>query len=112
RAAPLECPTCARMNAADARFCAGCGYRFGGEDPAGGESEGGADPLIGRILADRYRIEELLGRGGMGVVYRVEHVRMGKLMAMKLLSGALARDKEVVKRFKREAEAVSRLDHP
>jgi tRNA A-37 threonylcarbamoyl transferase component Bud32 len=48
----------------------------------------------------------------MGVVYRVEHVRIAKLMAMKLLHGALARDKDVVKRFKREAEAVSKLDHP
>ena len=71
-----------------------------------------ADPLLGQVIAERYRIEELIGRGGMGVVYRVEHVRIGKVMAMKLLHGALARDKHVVKRFKREAEAVSRLDHP
>ncbi|HJL17669.1 MAG TPA: protein kinase [Sandaracinaceae bacterium LLY-WYZ-13_1] len=104
----LECPECGRANPGDARFCAGCGERFGDGD----EHDGGADPLLGRVIADRYRIEELLGRGGMGVVYRVEHARIGKLMAMKLLHGALARDRDVVKRFKREAEAVSRLDHP
>jgi tRNA A-37 threonylcarbamoyl transferase component Bud32 len=110
--AELECPSCGRMNPPDAHFCAGCGFRFGGDDLLSGDTDGGADPLLGRLIAERYRIEELLGRGGMGVVYRVEHVRINKLMAMKLLHGALARDKDVVKRFKREAEAVSKLDHP
>jgi len=110
--AQLECASCGRMNPADARFCAGCGLRFGAAVEISDEHDGGADPLLGRTIAERYRIEELLGRGGMGVVYRVEHVRIGKLMAMKLLHGALARDKDLVKRFKREAEAVSKLDHP
>jgi serine/threonine protein kinase len=109
----LVCPDCGRKNPADARFCAACGFRFGAEDDLDdSDHDGGADPLLGRLIADRYRIEHLLGRGGMGVVYRVEHVRIAKLMAMKLLHGALARDKDVVKRFKREAEAVSKLDHP
>ncbi len=67
------------------------------------------DPLIGRVVADRYRIVGHLGRGGMGVVYKVEHLRIGKLMAMTLLSGELSRNKEVVRRFKREALAASRL---
>ncbi|MBX3274050.1 MAG: serine/threonine protein kinase [Sandaracinaceae bacterium] len=106
---PLVCILCDRQNPPDSRFCAGCGHRFGAD---AFDDEGGADPLLGRVIADRYRMEELLGRGGMGVVYRVEHVNIGKLMAMKLLHGALARDKETVKRFKREAELVSRLDHP
>ncbi|MEC7522523.1 MAG: protein kinase [Myxococcota bacterium] len=112
RVTQLECPVCGRGNPVDARFCAGCGHRFAADGAAESHDDGGADPLLGRIIAERYRIEELLGRGGMGVVYRVEHVRINKLMAMKLLHGALARDREVVKRFKREAEAVSRLDHP
>jgi len=46
-----------------------------------------ADPLIGVVVAERYRIKEPIGRGGMGVVYRVEHARIGKLMALKLLTG-------------------------
>ncbi len=104
------CPSCGRPNSLDARFCAGCGHRFRGEET---ETEPGhvADPLIGRTIADRYRIDQMIGRGGMGVVYRVEHVRIGKMMAMKLLHGELARDKDVVKRFRREADAVSKLDH-
>ena len=47
----------------------------------------------------------------MGVVYKVEHVHIGKLMAMKLLHGELARDRDTQKRFRREAEAVSHLSH-
>jgi tRNA A-37 threonylcarbamoyl transferase component Bud32 len=71
-----------------------------------------ADPLIGVVVADRYRIKEPIGRGGMGVVYRVEHARIGKHMALKLLTGELTRDPQQVARFKREAQLVSRLSHP
>jgi eukaryotic-like serine/threonine-protein kinase len=71
-----------------------------------------ADPLIGVVVAERYRIKERIGRGGMGVVYRVEHARIGKLMALKLLTGELTRDPHQVARFKREAQLVSRLSHP
>jgi eukaryotic-like serine/threonine-protein kinase len=72
----------------------------------------GPDPLVGLTVADRYRILGPIGSGGMGVVYKVEHVRMGKLMAMKLLAGELSRDPALVKRFKREAQLASRLSHP
>ena len=68
-----------------------------------------ADPLIGKIIADRYRILEGIGRGGMGIVYKVEHTRIGKLLAMKLLTGELTQRPEVVRRFKQEAQTASRL---
>ena len=71
-----------------------------------------ADPLIGMIVADRYRIVEAIGRGGMGIVYKVEHTRIGKLLAMKLLTGELSRNPDVVRRFKREALTVSKLSSP
>lgn len=71
-----------------------------------------ADPLIGAVVADRYRIERLIGRGGMGVVYQVEHTKIGKVMALKLLTGELARRPDTVRRFKREALLVSKLSHP
>jgi len=71
-----------------------------------------ADPLIGMVIAERYRIVEAVGRGGMGVVYRVEHARIGKLMALKLLTGELSRDAQQVARFKREALLASKLSHP
>ena len=67
---------------------------------------------LGRVVDGRYRVLEVIGRGGMGVVYRVEHLRMGKVAAMKVLHRDLAEDVDVVNRFEREAAAVSRLHHP
>jgi eukaryotic-like serine/threonine-protein kinase len=81
----------------------------------GGESDDHApraDPLIGVVVAGRYRIVELLGRGGMGIVYKVEHTSIGKLLAMKLLTGELSRNSEVVRRFKQEALTASKLSSP
>ncbi len=106
----IACPACEKpVTESFARFCAACGYRF--RQSGLEEDRAEADPLVGRTVAERYRIEAVLGRGGMGVVYKVEHTRIGKLMAMKLLHGDLARDREVVQRFRREAESVSKLDH-
>ena len=67
---------------------------------------------LGKVVDGRYRVLEVIGRGGMGVVYRVEHLRMGKVAAMKVLHRDLADDPDVIHRFEREAAAVSRLHHP
>jgi serine/threonine-protein kinase len=67
---------------------------------------------LGKIVDGRYRVLEVIGRGGMGVVYRVEHLRMGKVAAMKVLHRDLAADPDVIARFEREAAAVSKLHHP
>jgi serine/threonine protein kinase len=74
--------------------------------------QGEADPLLGRIVAGEYRLLKLLGRGGMGAVYKVEHLPSGTLRAMKLLSGELAAHHEVVQRFRQEAWATQHLSHP
>jgi serine/threonine-protein kinase len=67
---------------------------------------------LGKVVDGRYRVLEVIGRGGMGVVYRVEHLRMGKIAAMKVLHRDLAADPDVVERFEREAAAISKLHHP
>jgi serine/threonine-protein kinase len=67
---------------------------------------------LGKVVDGRYKTVEVIGRGGMGVVYRVEHLRMGKVAAMKVLHRDLAGDPEVVHRFEREAALVSKLHHP
>ncbi|MDX6444968.1 MAG: eukaryotic-like serine/threonine-protein kinase [Blastocatellia bacterium] len=70
------------------------------------------DPLVGQTLAEKYLIEELIKRGGMGAVYRGKHVMMDKTVAIKVLRPALAGDDAVVARFSREAKAASRISHP
>jgi tRNA A-37 threonylcarbamoyl transferase component Bud32 len=70
------------------------------------------DPLVGRTIADRYRVLGTIGRGGMGAVYRVEHLMLKKELALKFLHPELGRLDEVMRRFEREAEAAARLDHP
>jgi eukaryotic-like serine/threonine-protein kinase len=67
---------------------------------------------LGKVVDGRYRVLEVIGRGGMGVVYRVEHLRMGKIAAMKVLHRDLASDPDVIGRFEREAAAISKLHHP
>ncbi|HEY1587365.1 MAG TPA: serine/threonine-protein kinase, partial [Polyangia bacterium] len=70
------------------------------------------ESLVGRLIADRFRVLAPLGRGGMGAVYRVEHVMLKKELALKFLHAELGRLEEVARRFEREAEAAARLDHP
>jgi serine/threonine-protein kinase len=76
------------------------------------EEETGPDPLLGTVIADRYRVDEKLGVGGMGAVYRAEHVLMKKPVAVKVLHREMTVVGEVVKRFEREAIAAGRIDHP
>ncbi len=69
-------------------------------------------PLLGQVIAERYRVTGTLGKGGMGLVYRAEHVLMHKSVAIKVLHRELGWLPEVVARFEREAIAAGRLDHP
>src|SRR3954471_8486521 len=59
-----------------------------------------------------YQIEALLGRGGMGQVYRARHVQMGRQVALKLISPALAANPTFQARFRQEARAIAALSHP
>lgn len=100
----VTCGSCNAQFSFGPNYCPSCGTPVMTAAPQ--------DPLVGITVADRYRIVSVLGRGGMGVVYRCEHTKMGKAMAIKLLHGDLARDRKVVERFRREAQAVSRLSSP
>ncbi|MCB9558299.1 MAG: protein kinase [Deltaproteobacteria bacterium] len=68
--------------------------------------------LSGRLLHDTYRIERLIGQGGMGAVYEAAHVRVRRRLAVKLLIGLAATDRQAIKRFQREAEVTGELGHP
>ena len=71
-----------------------------------------ADIAIGTVLDGRYRIDAILGSGGMGRVYRGEHTGIGRPVAIKVLHADLNRNREAAQRFQREALASGRLDHP
>jgi serine/threonine protein kinase/CheY-like chemotaxis protein len=70
-----------------------------------------ADPHVGRVVAG-YRIEERIGRGGMGVVYRAEHVNLQRQAAIKLIAPELAEAGGFRERFNREARVAAALHHP
>jgi serine/threonine protein kinase/cytochrome c-type biogenesis protein CcmH/NrfG len=77
--------------------------------PVAAPSGGG---MIGRTIANRFRIEKKLGEGGMGAVYKAEHVKMNRPCAIKILSDSALNDPEALPRFNREAQMSSRIDHP
>lgn len=68
--------------------------------------------LVGRTIAERYRVDALIGVGGMAVVFRAHHLGLGRDVAVKLLHPHMTENPEVSARFDREARSASRLDHP
>src|SRR4029079_380439 len=82
------------------------------------EGDGAADATpsqtlaIGEVVADKYRIERLLGAGGMSEVYAAVNIRTDRHVALKWILPALAASPEVLKRFRREALAAGRINHP
>ena len=71
-----------------------------------------ADPYIGRLLDGRYRVDDLVARGGMATVYRATDTRLDRTVAVKILSGTFANDPDFVARFSQEARASAALTHP
>ena len=87
-------------------------FQNGGSVTEAATETAAGESLVGTVLAGRYRIERLLGSGGMGSVYRAEHVLMRKACAVKVLHREMTQVKEVVARFEREAVAAARIEHP
>src|SRR6188474_2883851 len=82
------------------------------DEPTRPASEKRSDDLVGTVLGERYRLDELLGEGGMGRVFAAEHVLMKKKLAVKILHRELTSVPEVIARFEREAMAAANIDHP
>lgn len=84
------------------------------DDLAAARKSGAPDPLIGRVIADRFKITSLIARGGMGKVYRAEQAPLGRLCAIKVLNPNYNgdADPEFHRRFFREASITSKISHP
>ena len=104
-AVPNVCPKCRAEHAPELEVCP---IEWAPLDAAAPS----ADPLIGQLLADRYKILRTIGEGGMGRVYLAEHVRMGRLSAVKVMSPSLTPTADAIGRFNREAANASRINQP
>ncbi len=110
--APAARAPATRPNAALVPPASGLGSSAGGSARAAAPSIDGGRFLPGTLLLDRYRVIELLGRGGMGEVYRAEDLVLGQSVALKFLPRALSEDPERLARFYNEARMAREVSHP
>ncbi len=95
-----ECPTCGACFDSSVRTCP--------QD----NSELTLPLAVERTIDDRYRLDKLIGRGGMGAVYEAYDLRLNRKVAVKILSGQLFGNSGALRRFEREAQTSARLSHP
>jgi eukaryotic-like serine/threonine-protein kinase len=101
----VTCPSCTADTGTSAQFCPSCGTALP-------RVSGNGDPLVGKVVARKYSVEQCIGEGGMGRVYRARQLSLDKPVVLKVLHQELLSDARTVARFQREARAASRLNHP
>src|SRR5579872_7468822 len=132
-----NCSSCGTQVAEDARFCSACGAASNADEAAtldfatatsplparatgatSSRTPGSSDYLSegrflpGRLLAGRYRIIALLGKGGMGEVYRADDLTLGQPVALKFLPEETMKDEAALERFRNEVRIARRVSHP
>src|SRR6185436_317848 len=106
----MQCRDCDAALPPEARFCLSCGARVEPEAP-----NSTVDPLfetLKKAIGFQYRIERLLGRGGMGAVYLAHELALDRDVAIKVLPPEHAGASQLRERFRREARTAARLNHP
>jgi len=104
--ASITCAGCKHAYAENALFCPNCGT-----PKLRAQEASSTDPLVGKLLGERFQVQELIGQGGSGTIYRAEHVTLRRKVAIKVLHNELSRDDLAVERFRREATTVAEIDN-
>jgi TolB-like protein/Flp pilus assembly protein TadD len=112
----MKCPKCHLDNPDDSKFCKECGTNITSSDEVlPSITKTIATPIEeyprGSTFADRYKIIEQLGTGGMGAVYRVEDTKIGQDIALKLIKPEIASDKKTIERFRNELKTTRMISH-
>jgi len=105
----LQCPRCGRQFPDEVHVCPD---DFTPLQADATMSDLPLDPLIGRVFDSKYRLDQRLGGGGMGTVYRATHLLIERQVAVKVLSQRFVGDETAQQRFRREARASGRMQHP
>jgi serine/threonine-protein kinase len=132
----MRCPRCSKLTGPSERFCSGCGASLeetliaeAPAQPSSGPSSGSSSYSVssaawlapssadagfapGTMLLGRYRIVGLLGRGGMGEVYRADDLVLGQSVALKFLPHDLAQNPDRLNRFRNEVRIARQVSHP
>jgi serine/threonine protein kinase len=109
----LECFRCHTPIPEHSKFCSSCGADISGAGT--GTSTTSVDLMqerLQRVIEGKYRIERLLGKGGMGAVFLAHDLTLEREVAIKVLPPDVAQDDQVVRRFQQEAKTAAGLDHP
>jgi len=109
----LECFRCHTPIPDNSKFCLSCGADVsGGDGPTSTSSVDVVRERLQHIIEGQYRIERLLGKGGMGAVFLAHDLTLEREVAIKVLPTDVAQDDQVVRRFQQEAKTAAKLDHP
>jgi len=109
----VECTHCHTPMPGGTRFCSVCGTdQTGGGGPPSTTSTAALLQRLQRAVQGKYRIDRMLGKGGMGAVYLAHDLTLEREVAIKVLPPDIAQDEQLVRRFQQEAKTSAKLDHP